>query len=148
MAGQDPEDPPADVPESVSFERRGFTIISMADCPLAEQVRLFGQASVVAGISGAGLADIVFAPAGAHVIVLVSDGLMRWYADEAQSRSLWLREERPGGELSELGDSPRFYGHVAAALGQVGHYFIGAEEMPLEPLSTFLDHVLEQVDRR
>lgn len=125
------------------FEQHGFTVVSMADCPLPEQVRLFGQAGIIAGISGAGLADIVFAPPGAHVIVLVSDGLMQWYADEGQSRSLWMHNgPEAGGELAELGDSPRFYGHVAAAFGQVAHYFVAADQMPLDALSSFIGDAL------
>jgi hypothetical protein len=129
------------------FERHGFRIVSMADCPLDEQMRLFSQAGVVAGISGAGLADLVFTPSGAHVIVLVSDDLMRWYADDGQSRSLWLRNAPvPGGALAELGDSPRFYGHVAAAFGQVAHYFVAADQMPLDQLSGFVDDVMGTVE--
>ena len=127
------------------FASRGFEIVAMNECPLPEQVRLFSSAQVVAGVSGAGLADIVFTPPGAHVITLVSDELMRWYAAEGQSRALWTTSALDGGELAQLGDSPRFYGHVAAAFGQISHYFVGPDQVPLEPLSTFLDDVLTQV---
>jgi len=129
------------------FASRGFVILSMAECPLPEQVRLFSSARVVAGVSGAGLADIVFAPPGAHVITLVSDDLMRWYADEGQSRALWSSPSAAdGGELAQLGDSPRFYGHVTAVFGQISHYFVGPDQVPLDQLSAFLDDVLAQVD--
>jgi hypothetical protein len=127
------------------FASRGFEIVAMNECTLPEQVRLFSSAHVVAGVSGAGLADIVFTPPGAHVITLVSDELMRWYAAEGQSRALWMGAATDGGELAQLGDSPRFYGHVAAAFGQISHYFVGPDQVPLEPLSTFLDGVLAQV---
>jgi capsular polysaccharide biosynthesis protein len=129
------------------FASRGFTIVSMGDCPLPEQVRLFSSARVVAGASGAGLADIVFTPAGSHVITLVSDELMRWYAADGQSRALWVSPSATdGGELAQLGDSPRFYGHVAAALGQISHYFVGPDRVPTEALAAFLDDVLARVD--
>ena len=64
------------------------------------------------------------------------------------TRSLWMSPTAPdGGELARLGDSPRFYGHVAAAFGQISHYFVGPDQVPLEPLSAFVDDVLAQVDR-
>jgi hypothetical protein len=129
------------------FASRGFEIVSMGECPLQEQVRLFSSARVVAGVSGAGLADILFAPPGAHVITLISDELMRWYAAEGQSRALWMSPSpTDAGELAQLGDSPRFYGHVAAALGQISHSFVGPDQVPLDRLTTFLDSVLARVD--
>jgi capsular polysaccharide biosynthesis protein len=129
------------------FASRGFTVVSMKECPLPEQVRLFSTARVVAGASGAGLADIVFTPPGSHVITLVSEELMRWYAAEGQSRALWVSPAAAdGGELAQLGDSPRFYGHVAAALGQISHYFVGPDRVPTQALAAFLDDVLARVD--
>jgi hypothetical protein len=129
------------------FASRGFEIVSMRECPLPEQVRMFTSARVVAGASGAGLADIVFAPAGTHVITLVSDELLRWYAAEGQSRALWLSPSAlAGGELAQLGDSPRFYAHVAAAFGQISHSFVGPDRVPIEALAAFLDDVLARVD--
>jgi hypothetical protein len=129
------------------FASRGFDIVSMSECPLPEQVRLFSSARVVAGVSGAGLADIIFTPPGAHVITLVSDELMRWYAAEGQSRALWTSPSAiDGGELAQLGDSPRFYGHVTAAFGQTSHYFVGPDQVPVQQLAAFLDDVLARVD--
>lgn len=129
------------------FASRGFEIVSMGECPLHEQVRLFSSARVVAGVSGAGLADILFAPPGAHVITLISDELMRWYAAEGQSRALWMSPSlTDAGELAQLGDSPRFYGHVAAALGQISHSFVGPDQVPIDRLTTFLDSVLARVE--
>jgi hypothetical protein len=129
------------------FASRGFEIVSMRDCPLPEQARMFASARVVAGASGAGLADIVFSPPGTHVITLVSDELLRWYAAEGQSRALWVSPTASaGGELAQLGDSPRFYAHVAAAFGQISHSFVGPDRVPLEALSAFLDDVLARVD--
>ena len=72
---------------------------------------------------------------------------MRWYAAEGQSRALWMTPAAAGaGELAQLGDSPRFYGHVAAAFGQISHYFVGPDRVPHDPLAAFLDDVLARVD--
>jgi capsular polysaccharide biosynthesis protein len=128
------------------FRSRGFEIVAMADCPLAEQARLFREARVVAGISGAGLVDLVFAAPGTHAIVLISDSLIRWYADRRGARSSWSDGTRAAdGSLAALGDSPRFYAHVAAALEQCCHSFVGTDAMPLDQLATFVDDVLARV---
>lgn len=129
------------------FRSRGFEILAMADHSLEEQVRIFRDARIVAGISGAGLADIVFSPPATHVVVLLSDSLIRWYADQVGQRSAWVEPEKATrGGLAALGDSPRFYVHLAAAFDQYCHCFLGGDEMPLDPLSGFLDDVLRQVD--
>jgi capsular polysaccharide biosynthesis protein len=130
------------------FRSRGFDVRVMADCPLDEQVRLFREARIVAGGSGAGLSDVVFSPRGTHVVVLLSDPLIRWYAREEGTRSLWATGRRQqGAQLAALGDSPRFYAHLTAGLEQTCHSFVAGEQMPLEPLARFLDDVLAEVDR-
>ena len=129
------------------FASRGFDVLVMGDCPLDDQVRAFRDAHVVAGISGAGLSNIVFSAPGTHVIVLHSDSLVRWYAVDTRARSTWSRAERArAGELAALGDSPRFYAHLAASLSQYCHSFLSADEMPLDELSEFLDDVLEATE--
>jgi hypothetical protein len=131
------------------FQRRGFEILVMSECPLHEQVRLFRDASVVAGVSGAGLADIVFSSSGIHVIVLLSDSLIRWYAAEGGSRAQWAGGMRAmGGQLVELGDSPRFYAHLAAACEQTCHSFVSPDNVPLDELTRFVDDVLGQLEAR
>jgi capsular polysaccharide biosynthesis protein len=126
------------------FRSRGFEIIVMRDCPLDEQVRLFKDARVVAGLNGGGLTDIVFSSSGIDVIVLLSDTLMRWYA--GGGRSMWAGGARgKGGQLAALGDSPRFWTHVAATFEQRCHSFVGGDEMPLGELARFLDDVLAEV---
>jgi hypothetical protein len=127
------------------FERRGFERLVMANYTLDEQVRIFRDAKVVAGVSGAGLADIVFANPGTHVITLLSDSLIRWYADQAGTRSRWVVARNP--PLSALSDSPRFYAHLAAACEQPIHTFVGEDQMSLDALERFVDGVLERVDR-
>ena len=127
------------------FEARSFEIVSVTTHPIEQLVRIFAEARVVAGVNGAGLAHILFAPPGTHVILLFSDSLMRWHATEGGARSEWLDERRPADQLTALGDSPRVYAHVAAGFGQVSHSFVGGDEMPLDRLGAFLDEVLEGV---
>ncbi|MBI4486246.1 MAG: glycosyltransferase family 61 protein [Acidobacteria bacterium] len=128
------------------FRSRGFDVIVMRDCPFDEQVRLFREARVVAGLNGGGLTDIVFAPRGADVIVLLSDTLIRWYA--GGGRSVWAGGARgTRGRLAALGDSPRFWTHVAATFDQRCHSFVGGDVMPLGELARFLDDVLAEADR-
>ncbi len=130
------------------FQSRGFEILCMTDRPLHELVTIFREAAVVAGINGAGLAHILFSSPGTHVIVLFSDSLIRWHADEGGSRSLWANgPTTSGGQLAALGDSPRFYAHLAAVFEQVCHSFVGPDDVPLDQLSAFLDDALRQADR-
>ena len=128
------------------FASRGFEVLAMADCSLQQQMAIFRDAAVVAGVSGAGLSDIVFSAPDTHVIVLLSDSLMSWYADQRGSRSSWMRLGGSTARLSTLGDSPHFYVHLAAAFAQYCHCFVGADQLPIAPLSAFLDRVLERVE--
>jgi hypothetical protein len=101
----------------------------------------------VAGVSGAGLAGILFSPPGTRVIVLLTDGLMQWYADERGSRSGWVTGSLPAGvPLNELSDSPRFYPYLAAAFEQPSHTFVGEDVLPVDRLGPFLDDVLASGD--
>ena len=130
------------------FRSRGFEVVVMAECTLEAQVRLFREACVVAGVSGASFADLVFSAPGIHAVVLISDSLVRWYADEAGARSSWAGGRRvAGGQLAALGDSPRYQAYVAAALEQRCHMFVAGDQMPVPPLRAFLDEVLAEVDR-
>ena len=128
------------------FRGRGFEIVSMAQCPLDEQVHVFRNARVVAGVSGAGLSGLLFSPPRTTAIVLVSDSLIRWYAATG-ARTMWLRGVGHARHLAALGDSPRFYAHLAAAFGQVCHSFVGSDSMPLDRLSTFIDEALASADQ-
>lgn len=130
------------------FQSRGFEILYMSDHRLPELAQAFRDAGVVAGINGAGLAHVLFSPPGTHLIVLFSDALIRWHADDRGARSLWASgQEADAGQLAALGDSPRFYAHVAAAFEQTCHSFVGGDEMPIAELSAFLDDVLMRLDR-
>lgn len=130
------------------FRARGFEVVTMSECPLDEQVRLFQDARIIAGPSGAGLSDLVFSAAGIDVIVLLTDSLIRWYAEGTGARSHWAAGNRAGaGQLAALADSPRFYPHLAAAFGQRCHPFVGSDELPIPALTAFLDDVLAEVAR-
>lgn len=126
------------------FARCGFEVVVMSECPLEDQIRLFSEAAIVAGVSGAGLSDILFSPPGAHLIVLLSDSFMHFYADPRVQRSAWTR---PGATpLAALGDSPRFYAHLAAACEQHCHHFLGSDEMPLPAVEAFIRDVFDRVE--
>lgn len=53
-----------------AFADRGFDVVSLSGRPFEDQVRLFRDASIIAGPHGAGLSNIVFAAPGARVIEL------------------------------------------------------------------------------
>ena len=53
------------------FRRFGFEIVTLANRSFAEQRALFAQASHVAGVHGAGLSNVVFAPEECRVLEIV-----------------------------------------------------------------------------
>jgi hypothetical protein len=125
------------------FAECGFEVVVMSECPLEDQIRLFSDAAIVAGISGAGLSDIIVTPPGGHLMVLLSESFIHFYADARVQRSAWTRSgDTP---LAALGDSPRFYAHLAAACEQHCHCFLGSDEMPLPALEAFIRDVSERV---
>jgi hypothetical protein len=48
----------------------GFAAIRLETLPLARQIALFASAEAIAGVNGAGLANMIFAPAGCRVVVV------------------------------------------------------------------------------
>jgi capsular polysaccharide biosynthesis protein len=129
------------------FRSRGFEILTLRSEPMAEQVRIFREARIVAGLSGAGLANMVFSDDGTHVVTIITNSLMQWYAEAQGSRSLWADGTlRPGSPINELSDSPRFYAHLAAACRQQCHTFVADDRVPVEPLGRFLDEVVARAD--
>ncbi|GAA5170305.1 glycosyltransferase 61 family protein [Viridibacterium curvum] len=52
------------------FRERGFRVVVPESLSAAEQLALFSQASIIAGQAGAGMANMMFAPAGCKVITL------------------------------------------------------------------------------
>ena len=130
--------------ESV-FRRCGFDIIVSSDSTLPELAGLFREAEVVAGVNGAGFAHILFAPPGAHLIALFTDSLIRWHADDEGARSLWSRRVDPEAAPASFGDSPHFFGPVAAAFGQKSHALVVPDTIPADGLGAFLDAALEDM---
>ena len=55
----------------------GFQIVRPESLSQADQIRLFAQADVIVGETGAALTNILFAPSRARIVVLVGDG-WRW----------------------------------------------------------------------
>lgn len=55
------------------FAEQGFEIVDTSGMSAADQVRLFARARCIAGPSGAGLANLVFAPPGCRVLVFTSN---------------------------------------------------------------------------
>ena len=53
---------------------QGFEIVACENLPFSEQVRLFSQASVIAGPHGAGFTNMVFAPDDARIIEFMGPG--------------------------------------------------------------------------
>jgi hypothetical protein len=123
------------------FEQRGFDIVCPTQYSVPELVRIFGDAAVVAGINGAGLAHVLFSPPGTHLLVLFTDGLIRWHSTQG-ARAWWTGTADTGRELAPLGDSPRFYAHVAALFDQVCHSFVSSDDVPLAELARFVDEAL------
>lgn len=56
-----------------ALRAQGFEIVRPEALSFAQQVELFSGASVIVGPTGAGMANMVFAPAGCKVIVLAGD---------------------------------------------------------------------------
>jgi hypothetical protein len=64
----------------------GFEIVEAEKLPIGEQIRLFAEASVVAGPHGAGLTNIVFAPRGTRILELIGPALGKSAASLAYGR--------------------------------------------------------------
>ncbi len=90
---------------------RGFEVVALEAMDFAEQVRLFADAACIIGPHGAGLANMVHAPAGARVVELLHDsfeaGATSYYALSqlfGLRYSLVVGPARPGGEAGANAD--------------------------------------------
>lgn len=54
------------------FERRGFTVVDLAGLAVREQIQLFRDADVIAGVHGAGFSNIVFCEPGTRLVEFFS----------------------------------------------------------------------------
>ena len=73
--------------------RYGFEEVNAEDLDLASQIALFAEAEMIAGVHGAGLANMVFCPADCGVLLIEKDfnvtvGLDRTFATLAQACGL------------------------------------------------------------
>ena len=54
------------------FERRGYTAVNPGTLTLEEQVILFSRATHIAGVEGAAMTNIIFAPHVRHIVMIAS----------------------------------------------------------------------------
>ena len=59
----------------------GFTVVAPEELSFSEQVRLFSQAELVIGATGAAIANLIFCPPGCkvHVLVAQHEDMPYWY---------------------------------------------------------------------
>ena len=69
-------------------EQSGFEIVACERLSFGEQVRLFSEARIIAGVHGAGLVNMVFAPSGTQVIELIGP---RYAQDQTGGPFVYLR---------------------------------------------------------
>jgi len=69
-------------------EQFGFEIVACERLSFGEQVRLFSEARLIAGVHGAGLVNMVFAPPGTQVIELIGP---RYAQDQTGGPFVYLR---------------------------------------------------------
>lgn len=86
------------------FTDAGYLVVRPETLSLGEQIELFSRASVIAGQSGAGLANMLFAPADARILVF------------------------SGCPMDP--EPHRYFASLAGALGQELHYFAFGEPSP------------------
>jgi capsular polysaccharide biosynthesis protein len=83
------------------LESHGFERVFMEDHPFAEQVALMQEAAAVVALHGAGLANILFAPEGTHVVEIADEAFPnpQYYALSAcMGHHYWLLHARPAGQ--------------------------------------------------
>ena len=56
-----------------ALTQRGFVVIRPEEHSVADQVALFSKAKIIVGESGAGMANIIFAPPGCHIIEIMPE---------------------------------------------------------------------------
>ncbi|HUR82856.1 MAG TPA: glycosyltransferase family 61 protein [Thermoanaerobaculia bacterium] len=83
------------------LESHGFERVFMEDHSFAQQVAMMQEAAAVVALHGAGLANILFAPEGAHVVEIADEAFPnpQYYALSAcMGHHYWLLQARPAGE--------------------------------------------------
>lgn len=88
------------------FVARGFEVVEPGGLSLDEQIALFSQAAVIAGPTGAGMANMVFAPAQCRVLVLYYDSVPYFYfstlAATLQQNLMYVLGEPDAGSNANL----------------------------------------------
>jgi|GEM_PF-153278 len=88
------------------FVARGFEVVEPGGLTLDEQIALFSEAAIIAGPTGAGMANMVFAPAECRVLVLYYDSVPYFYfstlAATLQQNLMYLLGEPEAGSNANL----------------------------------------------
>lgn len=88
------------------FVARGFEVVEPGGLSLDEQIALFSEAAIIAGPTGAGMANMVFAPAQCRVLVLYYDSVPYFYfstlAATLQQNLMYLLGEPESGSNANL----------------------------------------------
>lgn len=74
------------------LQKHGFIMAAMEDLSFAEQVQLFARAEAIVSIHGAGLTNMVFAPAGCRIMEIVDPmhiGAMYYMLAETLQHKYW-----------------------------------------------------------
>jgi capsular polysaccharide biosynthesis protein len=99
---------------SAMFAQHGFDVVEAETLSVREQMATFAGASVVAGLHGAGLANLVFAPPGTTVVEIQPEGIdmgrvmLYWYLSAVCGHKYvqvicpWTHS--PGEQLRAAGD--------------------------------------------
>lgn len=82
-------------------KRHGFTVIDPAQLSFVEQVNTFRHAECIAGPHGAGLSNMVFAPAGCRILELANHNADVFYSDLSASLGYDHVVVRPMGALHD-----------------------------------------------
>jgi hypothetical protein len=99
------------------FLSRGFEVLSLTGLPAAEQIRIFAAAGWVAGLHGAGLANILFAPSAAKVLEIIPPFVATeayWLLASQMGQQYWALvasdPELPNPDYATWRHAPEFAG--------------------------------------
>jgi hypothetical protein len=99
------------------FRKNGFEIVSLARLSPADQIRIFSNAELVAGLHGAGLTNILFAPPSAKVLEILPPFVATeayWILATQMGQQYWAMiardPELPNPDYAHWRHAPEFAG--------------------------------------
>jgi capsular polysaccharide biosynthesis protein len=101
------------------LEPLGFKTVVLSGMPFAEQVRLFSRARVIVAAHGAGLTNLMFAPAKAVVVEIVSAALHKM-------QDFKIISQQMGRQHVEV-VSDRYAAEQSADRAQFYHYYVDTD---------------------